>query len=131
MRDKMVISISSSKVSQILRYYESYTGMISHMGLQMTTHGLMPNVPIGVPPPNMQSLLGPPGMMQTMLTPSVNPPFGAGVGVSLLTQIPLPAPAAPSDKPNSTGMYNSLTLINNKKVKMSLKTLVINTLFHI
>jgi len=93
------------------------------MGLQMT-HGLMPNVPIGVPPPNMQSLLGPPGMMQTMLTPSVNPPFGAGVGVSLLTQIPLPAPAAPSDKPNSTGMYNSLILIITKKIKMSLKTLV-------
>ncbi|XP_025989646.1 SR-related and CTD-associated factor 4 isoform X2 [Solenopsis invicta] len=81
--------------------------MISHMGLQMT-HGLMPNVPIGVPPPNMQSLLGPPGMMQTMLTPSVNPPFGAGVGVSLLTQIPLPAPAAPSDKPNSTGMPHNV-----------------------
>lgn len=77
--------------------------MISHMGLQMTQ--LMTNVPIGVPPPNMQSLLGPPGMMQTMLTPSVNPPFGTGVGVGLLTtQIPLPAPAAPSDKPNSTGM---------------------------
>ncbi|XP_011263700.1 protein SCAF8 [Camponotus floridanus] len=81
--------------------------MISHMGLQMT-HGLMPNVPIGVPPPNMQSLLGP-GMMQTMLTPSVNPPFGAGVGVSLLTQIPMPAPAAaPSDKPNSTGMPHNV-----------------------
>ncbi|KAL6447499.1 hypothetical protein ACFW04_000014 [Cataglyphis niger] len=82
--------------------------MISHMGLQMT-HGLMPNVPIGVPPPNMQSLLGPPGMMQTMLTPSVNSPFGAGVGVSLLTQIPMPAPAAaPSDKPNSTGMPHNV-----------------------
>lgn len=79
------------------------------MGIQMT-HGLMSNVPIGVPPPNMQSLLGPPSMMQTMLTPSVNPPFGAGVGVGLLTQIPLPAPAAPSDKPNSTGIvYSSLT----------------------
>lgn len=85
------------------------------MGLQMT-HGLMPNVPIGVPPPNMQSLLGPPGMMQTMLTPSVNPPFGAGVGVSLLTQIPMPAPAAPSDKPNSTGMYtiSVISLIEHK-----------------
>ncbi|XP_072743913.1 uncharacterized protein Isha [Anoplolepis gracilipes] len=83
--------------------------MLSHMSLQMTTHGLMPNVPIGVPPPNMQSLLGPPGMMQTMLTPSVNPPFGAGVGVSLLTQIPMPAPAAaPSDKPNSTGMPHNV-----------------------
>lgn len=81
------------------------------MGIQMT-HGLMPNVPIGVPPPNMQSLLGPPSMMQTMLTSSVNPPFGAGVGVGLLTQIPLPAPAAPSDKPNSTGKYNSSTKHN-------------------
>lgn len=58
--------------------------------------GLMANVPIGVPPPNMQSLLGP-GMMQTMLGQSVNPLFGP------LTQIPLPAPAAPSDKPNATG----------------------------
>lgn len=77
-------------------------GMIGPMGLPMP-HSLMPNVPIGVPPPNMQSLLGPPGMMQTMLTPPVNSPFGAGVGVGLLTQIPLPAPAAPSDKPNSTG----------------------------
>lgn len=101
------------------------------MGLQMT-HGLMPNVPIGVPPPNMQSLLGPPGMMQTMLTPSVNPPFGAGVGVSLLTQIPLPAPAAPSDKPNSTGMYKFfLTNIINNKIKQSLKILPITTLFSI
>lgn len=72
------------------------------MGLQMA-HGLMPNVPIGVPPPNMQGLLGPPGMMQSMLTSSVNSPFGTGVGVGLLTQIPLPAPAAPSDKSNSTG----------------------------
>lgn len=78
--------------------------MIGPMGLPMA-HSLMPNVPIGVPPPNMQSLLGPPGMMQTMLTPPVNSPFGASVGVGLLTQIPLPAPAAPSDKPNSTGIY--------------------------
>lgn len=99
----------------LVKYLTNDTGMISHMGLQMP-HGLMPNVPIGVPPPNMQSLLGPPGMMQTMLTPPVNPPFGAGVGVSLLTQIPLPAPAAPSDKPNSTGMYNSLISIINKIV---------------
>lgn len=115
MHNKMIAAVVSSKILIILKYHKSYTGMISHMGLQMT-HGLMPNVPIGVPPPNMQSLLGPPGMMQTMLTSSVNPPFGAGVGVSLLTQIPLPAPAAPSDKPNSTGMYNFLTnVINNKK----------------
>lgn len=90
------------------------------MGLQMT-HGLMPNVPIGVPPPNMQSLLAPPSMMQTMLTQSVNSPFGAGVGVGLLTQIPLPAPAAPSDKPNSTGIHRSLTnavLLMTTKNKM-------------
>lgn len=76
--------------------------MLGPMGLQMP-HGLMPNVPIGVPPPNMQGLLGPPGMMPQMMTPSVNSPFGAGVGVGLITQIPLPAPAAPSDKSNSTG----------------------------
>jgi len=99
------IAMVSQNTLQFLNF-TNLIGMISHMGLQMP-HGLMPNVPIGVPPPNMQSLLGPPGMMQTMLTPSVNPPFGAGVGVSLLTQIPLPAPAAPSDKPNSTGMCNS------------------------
>ena len=74
------------------------------MGLQMP-HGLMPNVPIGVPPPNMQGLLGPPGMMPSMMTSQVNPPFGAGVNVGLLTQIPLPAPTAPSDKPNSTGTH--------------------------
>lgn len=74
--------------------------MLGPMGLQMA-HGLMPNVPIGVPPPNMQSLLGPPGMMQSMLTSSVNSPFGTGVGVgALLTQIPLPTPT-PSDKSNS------------------------------
>ncbi|XP_046471550.1 SR-related and CTD-associated factor 4 isoform X1 [Neodiprion pinetum] len=82
------------------------TRMIGPMGLQMT-HGLMPNVPIGVPPPNMQGLIGP-GMMQTMLTPPVNSPFGAGVGVGLLAQIPLPAPAAPSDKPSATGMPHNV-----------------------
>ena len=65
------------------------------MGLQMPP-GLMPNVPIGVPPPNMQGLM--PSMMQQMMQQSVNSPFGA-----LLTQIPMPTPAAPSDKPNTTG----------------------------
>lgn len=70
------------------------------MGLQMP--GLMPNVPIGVPPPNMQGLM-PPGMMQQLMQSGVNPPFGAGVGVGLITQIPMPAPAAPSDKSNATG----------------------------
>lgn len=74
------------------------------MGLQMPP-GMMPNVPIGVPPPNMQGLLGPPGMMQQMMQSQVNSPFGTGVGVGLLTQIPMPAPAAPSDKPNSTGKF--------------------------
>lgn len=74
--------------------------MLGPMGLQMA-HGLMPNVPIGVPPPNMQSLLGPPGMMQSMLNQTVNSPFNTGVGI--LAQIPMPAPAAPSDKSNSTG----------------------------
>ncbi|KAF7989878.1 hypothetical protein HCN44_008552 [Aphidius gifuensis] len=76
--------------------------MLGPMGLQM---GLMPNVPIGVPPPSMQSLLGP-GMMQSMLNQSVNSPFGSGVGI--LAQIPMPAPAAPSDKTNATGMPHNV-----------------------
>ncbi|XP_014233999.1 splicing factor, arginine/serine-rich 15 [Trichogramma pretiosum] len=73
-------------------------GMLGPMGLQMPP-GLMGNVPLGVPPPNMQSLM--PGMMQQMMQ-SVNSPFG------LLTQIPMPTPAAPSDKPNATGMPHNV-----------------------
>lgn len=74
-------------------------GMLG-MGLQLPP-GMMANVPLGVPPPNMQSLMQ--GMMPGMMQAQVNSPFGAGVNVGLLTQIPMPAPAAPSDKQNSTG----------------------------
>jgi hypothetical protein len=64
------------------------------MGMAMG-HGMMPNVPIGVPPPAMQGLLMPPTgqmMHQQMIggvPQPVNSPFGAGreYGYEHLAQI--------------------------------------------
>lgn len=84
------------------------------MGLQMPP-SLMGNVPMGVPPPNMQGLM--PGMMQQMLQ-SVNSPFG------LLPQIPMPA--APTDKPNSTGKYSCLKYLSEPYLTVALISIGIN-----
>jgi hypothetical protein len=57
-------------------------GLLAPMGMAMG-HGMMPNVPIGVPPPAMQGLLMPPAgqmMHQQMIggvPQPVNSPFSA------------------------------------------------------
>ena len=69
--------------------YQVITFSIAPMGMAMG-HGMMPNVPIGVPPPAMQGLLMPPAgqmMHQQMIggvPQPVNSPFNAARKCNLL-----------------------------------------------
>ncbi|KAG8318093.1 RNA binding [Homalodisca vitripennis] len=72
--------------------------LLGPMGMAMGP-GLMPNVPLGVPPPGMQSLMANPLMHQQMMSrmpqpvgSPFNPPPGVGLlgGHPQLSQIPLP-----------------------------------------